>query len=321
MIKKNAKKFMALLLSGTMAFSLAACGGSGGNDSPSSGETGGTPNEAEQGTDAAQAPGTEAADSGTSGAAPENDTLVASVEQGLEGKFSPYFALSANDTMIDEMVRVYTLEVDRVGNPILKGIEGETRSYNGTDYTYYTASDIDITENADGTVFYDMTIRDDIKFTDGTTADIDDVIFGMYVLLDPTYDGNATLYSTAIEGIEEYRGGVEPLYKLLVAAGEGNTDFTYWDEATQKAFWEEGLPAAGEAFAQSIIDYCVNAGYASASDPIEAVTPNWGFEVPEGATVADFFDVMLEAYNGDYNELSDTEQARVYGVIWILLIR
>ena len=66
-----------------------------------------------------------------SAAAPANDTLVASVEQGLEGKFSPYFALAANDVMVDEMVRVYTLEVDRVGNPILNGIEGETRSYNG----------------------------------------------------------------------------------------------------------------------------------------------------------------------------------------------
>ncbi len=50
------------------------------------------------------------------------------------------------------------------------------------------------------------------------------------------------------------------------------------------------------------------------SDPIEAITPNWGFEVPEGATVTDFFNVMLEAYEGDYNALSDTEAAS--GSIW-----
>lgn len=53
---------------------------------------------------------------------------------------------------------------------------------------------------------------------------------------------------------------MEPLYKLLMAAGQDNTDFTNWDEATQTAFWTEGLPAAGEAFAQSICDYVVNAG-------------------------------------------------------------
>ena len=307
------KKCVALLLSAAMVVSLTACGG--GSDAPAADET-----PAESGEETTEPAGEEASgdESSDSAAAPANDTLVASVEQGLEGKFSPFFALAANDTTIDEMVRVYTLEVDRVGNPILKGIEGETRSYNGTDYTYYTASDIEITENDDGTVYYDMTIRDDIQFTDGHMADIDDVIFSMYVFLDPTYDGNATMYSTPIEGLDEYRNGMEPLYSLLIKAGEDNTDFTNWDEATQKAFWETDFPAAQEGFAQAILDYCIANGYAAEGDPVEAITPNWGFETPEGATVQDFFDVMLEAYEGDYNTLSDTEQAD--GVtIWGLL--
>ena len=306
---KNAKKFLAVLLTLSMTFSLAACG-SGNNDVPPTDETQ-TDN---TGSETTETPKTEDNTSASSDTVPENDTLVASVEQGLEGKFSPFFSLSANDTSIMEMTTVYVLESDRVGNPIMNGIEGETRSYNGTDYTYYTASDIVVTENADGTVYYDVTIRDDIQFTDGTTADIDDVIFGMYVYLDPTYDGNSTLFSTAIEGIEEYRSGIEPLYSLLIAAGEDNTDFTYWDEATQTAFWSEGLAAAGEQFAQSILDYCINNGYNSADDPVEAITVNWGFEVPAGATVADFFDVMLEAYEGDYSALSDTEAAS--GSLW-----
>lgn len=314
-IFSRAKKNLALLLAMTMAFSLTACGSGDGGGSSTADETPAADNSS---TTTETTETTENNTDSETAAEPANDTLVASVEQGLEGKFSPYFALSASDVIIDEMVRVYTLEVDRVGNPILKGIEGETRSYNGTDYTYYTASDIDITENADGTVYYDMTIRDDIQFTDGTFADIDDVIFGMYVELDPTYDGNATLYSTAIEGIEEYRSGVDTLYNLLVAAGEDNTDFTYWDEATQKKFWETDFPAAKEGFAQAIIDYCINAGVAKEGDPIETITPNWGFDTPEGATVMDFFDVMLEAYEGDYNALSDTEQAD--GVsLWSLL--
>ncbi|MCM1038756.1 MAG: ABC transporter substrate-binding protein [Ruminococcus sp.] len=302
---KKCKKLLALLLSMTMVFSLAACGSN--NEEPAPADTQATEEdtssaETEDTTQPEEEPVEEAA-------APANDTLVIRVENGLEGKFSPFFSLAAQDTTIDEMTLVYLMEVDRVGNPILNGIEGETRSYNGTDYTYNTASNIEITENADGTVYYDITMRDDIKFSDGTPADIDDVIFGMYVFLDPTYDGNSTLFSTAIEGIDAYRNGVDTLYNLLIAAGEDNTDFTYWDEAVQTKFWSEDLPAAGEAFAQSIIDYCVNNGYASADDPVEVVTPNWGFEVPEGATVADFFNVMLEAYEGDYATLSDTEQA------------
>ncbi len=307
---KSVKKLFALLLAFAMVLSLAACGGKD-EVTPDTSDDAATVED--NSSDDSSAADSEDA-SGEETAAPENDTLVTTVEQGLEGKFSPFFGLSANDMTIWEATQAYTIEVDRVSNPIMTGIEGETREYNGTDYTYYTASDMVVTENEDGTVFYDITMRDDIKFTDGTMADIDDVIFAMYVYLDPTYDGNSTLFSTAIEGISEYRSGIEPLYSLLLAAGEDNTDFTYWDEATQTAFWSEGLPAAGDAFAQSIIDYLINSGNAAATDPIEAITPNWGFEVPEGATVTDFFNVMLEAYEGDYNALSDTEAAS--GSIW-----
>ena len=142
------KKHVALLLSMAMVLSLTACGGS---DAPAADET-----PAQSSDDAAASTEDTAAenasDGETSDAAPANDTLVASVEQGLEGKFSPYFALAANDVMIDEMIRVYTLEVDRVGNPILKGIEGETRSYNGTDYDN-CQFDVVITKGSDANHF------------------------------------------------------------------------------------------------------------------------------------------------------------------------
>ncbi len=243
--------------------------------------------------------------------------MVVSVEKGLEGKFSPFFYLSANDGNVVDTFTLYTLMTDRVAGPVNNAIEGETRAYNGKDYEYKGPADITVTENEDGTVYYDLTIRDDIVFTDGTPADIDDVIFGLYVYLDPTYDGNVTLYSCPIEGLEEYRSGMSPLYTLLVEAGEDNTDFTYWDEETQTQFWTEALPAAGEAFAQSILDYCIANGYNAEDDPVEAITPNWGYEVAEGATAADFFNTMVEAYEGDYNAMSETELAT--GTLWSYL--
>ena len=194
------KKHVALLLSAAMVLSLTACGG--GSDAPATdeapAESSGDETAAPEESDASETEETDSA------AAPANDTLVASVEQGLEGKFSPYFSLAANDTMIDEMVRVYTMEVDRVGNPILNGIEGETRSYNGTDYTYYTASNIEITENEDGTVFYDMTIRDDIKFTDGTTADIDDVMDTMAGIMADCLSNNLNGVKVDPEQLADY---------------------------------------------------------------------------------------------------------------------
>ena len=303
---KRSRKLLALLLALVMGLSLLAGCGSNTNNTANNG---GAANNTQ--TDDTQTP-----------AEDPNETtpLVVATEQGLEGKFSPFFYLSNADNEVVSLTQLGLLTIDRVGNPVLNGIEGETREYNGTDYTYYGPADIEINETPEGepegTVYYDITMRDDIVFSDGEPATIDDVIFGIYVYLDPTYDGNSTMRSLPIQGLEEYMSGMSPLYTLLIAAGEDNTDFTYWDEATQTAFWTEGLPAAGEAFAQSIVDYCVNAGANTAEDPVSAVAPNWGYELAEDATLLDFFNAMVERH-GDYETVSSVELAS--GTLWSYL--
>ncbi|MGN0292365.1 MAG: ABC transporter substrate-binding protein, partial [Lachnospiraceae bacterium] len=242
---KNAKKLMAFLLVAAMCCCLfIGCGGKkdGGNETA----------------------GSEANDTNNVSESTGNDTLVAA-DTGFESKFSPFFAASAADQGIVDLTQIYMMYTDRVSNPVLKGIEGETREYNGNEYTYTGPADITVTENTDGTVYYDIKMRDDIKFSDGTGADIDDFIFSLYVLLDPSYDGSSTLYSSPIEGLEEYRSGMDTLFNLLVAAGRDNTDYTYWTEDQQKAFWED-LDQAGAAFAQEIVDYCVAGGYNEEGD-------------------------------------------------------
>lgn len=118
---KSVKKLFALLLAFAMVLSLAACGGSDKEDT-----TPDTSSEAtDESTDDSNAADSEDA-AGEETTAPENDTLVTTVEQGLEGKFSPFFGLSANDVTIWEATQAYTIEVDRVSNPIMTGIEGET---------------------------------------------------------------------------------------------------------------------------------------------------------------------------------------------------
>ena len=223
-------------------------------------------------------------------------------------KFSPFFATTAYDTEVVELTQGALFGYDRGGAMIEHGIEGETRTYNGTDYTYHSMGDVDIIQNEDGTVDYNITMRDDIVFSDGTPADIDDVIFGIYVLCDPTYDGSSTIYALPIEGMEEYRSGMESLASLLISAGRDNEDFTYWDADTQATFWAD-IDQAGATFAQEIVDYCKGAGYNEAEDSVAACAANWGFELPEEATAADFFANMVEAYEGDLVTLSDTESA------------
>ena len=275
---KNAKRILALVLAVVMCFGLfAGCGKEAASSAASTAE------------------------------AAEGSTLVASAS-GFESKFSPFFASAADDQDIADMVTLYLMGSDRVGNPVLNGIEGETRSYNGTDYTYTGPANIVITENADGTVYYDITMREDIVFSDGTPADIDDVIFGIYVYADPTYDGSTTLYSYPIEGMEEYRSGMDTKFNLITAAGRDNTDFSLWTEEEQTALWAD-LDQAGAKFAQEIVDYCV-ANLGVAEGDVAAAAANWAFDgLAADATVEDFWAMMDEAYAGDYASLSGTESA------------
>lgn len=135
-----------------------------------------------------------------------NDTLVVG-SLNFDGKFSPFFYTNTYENDILRLVHLYLFETDREGAMVLRGASGETRPYNGTDHTYTGIADCTVTENTDGTVFYDIQLREGIKFSDGTTMDIDDVIFSLYVPLDPSYDGTMTLYSLPIEGLQEYRQG------------------------------------------------------------------------------------------------------------------
>ena len=213
----------------------------------------------------------------------ENTPLVVGYAPFNE-KFSPFFSESAYDQDVWIMTSLGLLNSDRQGQIIMKGIEGETHAYNGTDYTYYGPADCEIVENADGTVDYNFTMRDDIVFSDGEKVTIDDVIFSMYVLCDPTYDGNSTLYAVPIQGMAAYRSGMTTLAKALAAAGRDNADFTYWTEDQQTKFWDnfdKGLVP----FTQGIVDACVEAGAAAEGD-VAAAGAAWGFS-GEAKTVED----------------------------------
>ena len=276
---KQAKKLLALFLAAAMLTgTLASC-------SNGTGETSGT----------------ESSSGSSSTDGEKGDTLVASSNH-FEGKFSPFFAASAEDINIMGMTQISLLGTDRVGAIVENGIEGETRSYNGTDYTYTGVADLKVTENDDGTVYYDFTMRDDLKFSDGTPVDIDDVIFSMYVYADPTYDGSTTLYSQPIQGMEEYRSGMGTLSALIAAAGEDNTDYTYWTEEQQKAFWD-AVNDGGVKFAQSIVDYCVENGMCKEGEVAKAAE-NWAYPgLPEDATAKDFFMAIGEAYGWNFSQM------------------
>ena len=300
---KNTKQVLALAMAVAMAAGLLAGCGSSASSSAESVASGEATSEAA------------ATDTGSS-----DGTLVLA-DTGFEGKFSPFFAASSADQHVIDLTNIALLGADRKGEMILKGIEGETREYNGTDYTYYGPADCEVTENADGTVTYAINMRDDLVFSDGTPITIDDVIFNLYVYMDPTYDGSATLYSMPIAGLDDYRSSMTTLSKLIAEAGEDNTDNSLFTAEQQKAFWD-AVNEGGAAFAQEIVDYCVSAGYAADSNDVATAASAWGFDgLAADATAKDFFLAIAENYDWNFasmeaetagSALSDLIPADVY---------
>ena len=246
--------------------------------------------------------------SGDSQAGNTGDSLVYASGE-FNGKFSPFFYETVPDSDMVGQCTAALLTTDRNGAVVLKGIEGETREYNGKQYTYHSISDCTITENSDGTVYYDFKLKDGAKFSDGEPITVDDVIFSMYVYSDPTYDGSTTFFTLPIQGMEEYRTGVDTLFNLMVKAGENNTDFSKWTEDQQKKFWESYHKAA-EAFVKEIVDSCIASGTNKEGDSIAAVAANYGYpDLKADATAMDFFNAMLAKYDGSVKDMSDKESA------------
>ena len=276
----KAKKLLALLLALVMVLGLAACGGGTTSTPAASGSN-------------------EAVSDDSTGSSSDTPLVVGYLP--FSSKFSPFFAETAYDQDVVSMTQLPLLTSDRSGAVIENGIEGETIEYNGTEYTYYGPANVEIVENEDGTVDYNFTLREDLTFSDGTPITIDDVIFSMYVLCDPTYDGGNTLYAQPIEGMEEYRQNNTTLSALLAQLGEDNTDFTYVTEEQQTAFWaavNDGLVT----FAQEIVDY-VKAAVEDDSLSVAAAASQWGFTLDEGATIKDFALAIGDNYGWNFTAM------------------
>ena len=169
MMKRNSKKLLALILAiATLAAVFASCG----ND-PS--------------------------DPGTPGAVIDNEStrLVLSTSE-LDGVFNPFYSSSAPDGQIVGMTQISMLSSDKDG----KVAYGKDEACVVLDYEAIPQKDA---KGNTKTTIYRFVLKNNLKFSNGSPLTMKDVLFNLYVYLDPAYYGSATIYSTDIVGLDEYR--------------------------------------------------------------------------------------------------------------------
>lgn len=125
----------------------------------------------------------------------ETTRLVISSEE-VDGVFNPFYSSSGPDSSIVGMTQISMLTSDKDGNPAY----GVNEPVVVLDYEQKTEGSGD-----DERTTYRFVLKNDIKFSNGSQLTMKDVLFNLYVYLDPVYYGSATLYSTEIVGLQEYR--------------------------------------------------------------------------------------------------------------------
>lgn len=140
------------------------------------------------------------------GASADGGTPMVIGSVSFQGLFSPFFSNTLADIDVVDLTQIPLIDTDRTGSWIMKGISGQISSYNSIRFTYYTAADCENRKEEDHYV-YDITLRDDLVFSDGEPLTADDVIFSFYVLSDPSYDGTKGVADSSILGMEAYRSG------------------------------------------------------------------------------------------------------------------
>ncbi len=167
------------------------------------------------------------------GGAENPDALVIMTEQP-DGLFNPFFSTSAADGTIVSMTQIGMLSSQCVYNA-----DGTVQSVivSFGENEAVATLDYELTKNEDGDSVYTFVIKKDILFSDGHPLTIEDVLFNLYVYLDPVYTGSATIYSTAIKGLNAYK--------------EQNPDASDDDDNTDR---QEQASANASARRQELVD-------------------------------------------------------------------
>jgi peptide/nickel transport system substrate-binding protein len=141
----------------------------------------------------------------------KSSTLAVATQLNQIQNLNPFFRNTTSEEDIVNLTQLNLVTMDRQGMVVENAITGETRSFNGTPYTYTGPADGDIEINTTtGNTLYTFTLRPDLKFADGVPVSADDLIFTLYTFLDPSFDVVKEITTLPIVGVENYRNQTAP---------------------------------------------------------------------------------------------------------------
>jgi len=124
------------------------------------------------------------------------DALVIMTED-LDGLFNPFYSTTGADANIVSMTQIGMLGSSYENGNVTVAF-GKDHAVAVLDYVINYDSATDKTT-------YTFVLKNDIVFSDGHPLTMEDVLFNLYVYLDPVYTGSSTMYSTDIVGLQDYR--------------------------------------------------------------------------------------------------------------------
>ncbi len=193
------KKLLSLILCLSVFFGamlpLASCGKDNGNGASTGGGVSGG-----SGGGGSGGSGSGGSSGGGSGGGSSPDALVL-MSDALDGLFNPFFSTTAPDGSVVSMTQISMLGMNYDKTNGVTVAYGNNEPVVTLDYEEYT----DPFDGAEGTTTYTFVLKNGILFSDGHPLTMEDVLFNLYVYLDPVYTGSSTMYSTEIIGLADYR--------------------------------------------------------------------------------------------------------------------
>ena len=123
----------------------------------------------------------------------------------FDGVFSPFFATSQYDSNVIGQTQIAMLSTSPDGKEVTYGVDQPVVTLDYNETMYDRNGNVTSKGDTNGTTVYQMVLKNGIKFSDGVELTAHDVLFNLYMYLDPIYDGSSTMYSTDIQGLAAYQ--------------------------------------------------------------------------------------------------------------------